>query len=140
MTDKKERLFVIMEVKDEGNATDSLGRRKYRLPNENKPMWEYLHLKPSRIIPEGRLRYGRPKRGEMFFSDGKKKLMKAKYDLGCGNRLILDPEPEEMDFGEYGGVCKEKDEWDEWVDKMPSIPHGTSGSLRDWLKRMPRRG
>ena len=133
MTDKKERLFVIMEVEESSLHPDGTMRYNPLDKEEHEGMW----LKPSRIIPESRLRYDLPKDGETYFAIwdmGQPSQYVMGWEPADGKKgfraLILDPEPEE-----------EKDEWEEWAEDSPVCdPNSEAGrQIIDWLKRMPRR-
>ena len=117
---KKERLFVIMEVEKEGTKVSECSY--YNIVGSSNKEW--VRCKPSRIIPESRLRYGMPKEGETYW-ESSIGWNKAILDFKDNQCLILDPEPEEK-----------KDEWDEWVADAPIC---VDGNTRRWLKRMPRR-
>ena len=129
MSEKTERTFVIMEVTGPiGNPIRKLdGIQKY-LTNDDD---EHLYIKPSRLIPESRLRYGELKGGDKYFNTGNGigwQISSMDYKT-LPHVLILDPEPEE------------KDEWGEWVEDAPEkfIVNWSHTELKDWLKRMPKR-
>ena len=133
MTNKKERLFVIMEVKQYGHGVSEMKGRSRCCPIDASIMDENMWLKPSRIIPEGRLRYGVPQKGETYFA--RHNVGREEYEIRGWEEaeinkgftaLILDPEPE-----------AEKDEWEEWADDAPSC---IDDRTKNWLKRMPKRG
>jgi len=132
----KERLFVIMEVK-ETDLKDSKGAKGY-VPVGSHVDKECLWLQPERIIKASRLRYGVPVAGERVF------LPEIEWGTQAGfashAKLILDPEPEE------------KDEWDgeieQWAKDCPvyQTAEGMIGlratqwqDFISWLKQMPRR-
>ena len=108
-----------MEVEESSLHPD--GTQRYN--PLDKEEYEGIWLNPRRIIPESRLRYGRPKKGEKFWSRYKTGWRTADYEL-ADSYLILDPEPEE------------KDEWDEWADSAPTC---IDDRTKNWIKRMPRR-
>jgi hypothetical protein len=125
----KERLFVMMEVKERSRDVGCWGRMIYD-PVERGDVREVLYLNPKNVIPESMLRLW---------------LKWLRWTLGEKNyetRLILDPEPEE-----------EKDEWEEWRKECPfDFDERIDGNfllmnegcniadLVLWLKRMPGRG
>ena len=129
---KKERLFVIMEVEKEGTKVSEWSY--YNIVGSSNKEW--VRCKPSRIIPESRLRRATPNKGETYFSHNLDHIGKgwrvADSNFSHDMHLILDPEP----------VEEKKDEWDEWADEIPGgvfCDSGTEMRVRNWLKRMPRR-
>ena len=124
------KLFVILEVKDTTDREYS-GLMGRFIPADTESLsGEYMWLNLSRIIPASRLRWEKPKRGEMMFDLAEPNLWrKATIDFENCVNLILDPEPEE------------KDEWDEWTKTCPLDDWHTKTiqKLVNWLKRMPRR-
>jgi len=123
MTDKKERLFVIMEVELKNKWQD--GQHRYVPINAFKH--ETMYLDESRIIPASRLRYGEARGHTVFIPE-----LGWQENWGSSSHyLILDPEP----------VEEKKDEWEEWGDDCPltGINSQDRSDLADWLKRMPRR-
>ena len=121
MTDKKERLFVIMEVESVPYDTEDGTEHFEPVGAENG---EYMWLNPSRVIPESRLRYGKPQKDDTYFAPELKWvkwILRREFDE---MRLILDPAP------------GEKDEWEEWADSAPTC---IDDRTKNWIKRMPRR-
>ena len=139
---KKERLFVIMEVKKrENHRPDKNGRTIYDPVERDGIIREVLYLDPKSIIPESRLRYGKPKKGETYFAryNVEREEYEKEYEIRGWEEaeinkgftaLILDSEPEEK-----------KDEWEEWADKLPFCDMSSDlyASMKNWLKRMPKR-
>jgi hypothetical protein len=119
--EKKERLFVIMEVEEDQGHGDT------HYHPVGRPTGEALYLRPDSIIPASRLRYGVPKPGDKFFRDNWR-WIEAEMNYSH-QRLILDPAPEEK-----------KDEWEEWAEDSPVCdPDSNLGrEIIAWLKRMPR--
>jgi hypothetical protein len=109
----------VEERREDGNVEGRVIYDPADKEGKRGEFYEPMYLKPSRIIPESRLRYGKA-RGHTAF------IPYHGWAESWGGdevRLILDPAPEEK-----------KDEWEEWVEECPACDE-----TRRWLKRMPKR-
>ena len=132
----EEKLFVIMEVEREPNDRVVEGVQQWYpvgVVDNHLDDCECLWLKPSRIIPESRLRYGKPCRGERYFEPGEGIGWETWQvpDSKEVNGLILDPPPEP------------KSDWDEWCEDEPfpaSFDPYSEYKIAhiEWQKRMPK--
>lgn len=123
-----EKLFFIGEVIETDYKSGCCTR--YNIPDSDEWIW----LKPERVYPASRLRYGKPKDGEIAFYPTEGWFELIQHDGSC-RILILDPIP----------APEPVSEWDKWVDEMPQvgidyIAHvDYEDKMRAWFKRMPKR-
>ncbi len=131
------RLFCIMEIEKNPNEQDPKRVVDLYHPVDDETGREHLWLHPSRVIDEGRLRYGLVDLEEEFFDSQVGWRLRneiSKYK----ERLILDPPPAEPGQDE-------DEEWEKWVDDMPELRLSDSitewaNKIKNWFSRMPRRG
>jgi hypothetical protein len=130
--------FVIMEV-EKIKEVYSKEVVKYT-PVENASSFEYMWLKPDRVIDGDRLRYGLTKTGETYFAGGWVKWPGAnptKHDRPERERLILDP-PKKEEENELEKLRDEVEKLRDEVNKLMGRVTALSVRLDRRLLEVPR--
>ncbi len=135
-----EKYFVFMEIKQTGRTFGQLiDCRPAKERGDLGNYGEVLHIHPDDIIPQSRLTYDVPNKGDEFLAINSQGNVLGIHTAGetCNApRICIKPPVPES---------KPVNEFDEWADNNPWQDQGHKDyeqqivAITEWFKRMPKR-